>query len=169
MTQRSYRSRFIPATLALVAGLGACAAQALPASESYAQRFVGPWRVERLTDAQLFSDYVLSADGTLTHLLAVADGKPVDADKGAGEVRAPNEAGPMSCYFGTAWHSQGLATLVVSGRCSDGGTRDIELSFEDTNTRSTENVTVRTVGGQSGWSQPSAWLFQKCDLHPCGE
>ena len=149
-----------------LAGLGCASPESLPASDTYAQRFDGPWRIALVEGQQVFSDYVFGADGKLTNLLSVADGQPVDPMQGAAMVRCPGVADVPACTFGSTWYSRGVDTLVIDGTCTDAVARDIELQFAD-ETR-TPGVAVHTVGGEPGWTQGAAWRYQKCDLHPCG-
>jgi hypothetical protein len=139
----------------------------LPASNSFAQRFVGAWRIALIEGDPAFSDFVFSGDGKLTHLLSVANGQPVSPMQGAGMVRCPGEGTVPACAFGPSWYSRGVDTLVIDGACTDQVARDIELQFSD-ETR-TAAVTVLSVGGEAGWSQRAAWRFEKCDLHPCAD
>jgi len=152
--------------------LGACVAMSgcntdpLPASDSYAQRFVGPWRVALAEDTHRFSDYVFAADGALTHLRSVRDGQTVDEMLGAGLVHGSSATQP-TCVFSGAWYSAGPATIVVGGACTDGNARDIELDFADSSSRSPTQVTAGAVGSQSDWMRNAAWRFQRCDLSAC--
>jgi hypothetical protein len=149
----------------ILGALSACSAHPVPATDTYAQRFVGPWRIALVDTQGVFSDYVFGKAGALTHLLSVADGQPVAPMQGAGVVHS-DDLGAIRCTFGTEWNSPDRDTLVINGACDDSMDRDIELTFAD-ETR-TSSVVVQTVGGLKGWSQVGAWRFQKCDLHPCG-
>lgn len=161
---RSLRS-FLFATLlggsALASG---CMAQPLPADEAFTARFAGTWRITRADDPQIFSDYVLSTDGRLTHLRSVVAGLTVEAGRGAGVVESDSH---MACVFGSAWRAASSSVLVVDGACADQTERDIALSFVDAANLRTGPKSVHTADEMMDWMRPTAWQFEKCDARAC--
>jgi hypothetical protein len=140
--------------------LTACGAESLSNSGGYPADMVGARRVALTDGAQQFSDYVFSADGTLTHLRSVVAGKVVDAASGAGVVRAVDGA---SCRFGQHWYGIDGNILVIEGLCSDGGDREIALTL------SSAGYGEQNASPSATWMMPSSWRIQRCDQKACAD
>ena len=73
---------------------------------------------------------------------------------------------PLSCVFGTEWHSLDAATLVIAGVCSDNVARPIVLAFNPDSSMNAgfgANATIVAVDGDPNWSHDNwDWAFQKC-------
>ena len=148
----------------LLSAWGCSAASPLPATDSYAQRYVGSWRATAPGQALSFSDYVFQGNGMLATLRSVIDGVTVTPTQGAGVVH--NAKSGLSCAFGSAWYSADATTVIVDGECTDHVGRDITLDFGN-GTSALSQVTVRAVGGEVSWMEPVGWSFHRCDLHAC--
>jgi hypothetical protein len=69
----------------------------------------------------------------------------------------------INCRFARSWSASGNV-LTLASDCSDGTSRDVRLSFtRDPQTGAFGNVTLLTVGGETGWSHNDfLWRFRKC-------
>ena len=161
---RSLRSALLATLLGGSALASGCMAQPLPGDDGFTQRFAGSWRITRADDAQIFSDYVLSADGKLTHLRPVIAGQTVEPSLGAGVVVSD---GNMACVFGSSWRAASSSVLVFDGACADQSERDIALSFTDAENLRAGPKAVHTADDMMDWMRPTAWSFEKCDARAC--
>lgn len=136
-------------------------------------RLVGLWLVEQPSHALYERTfYRLDADGTV----AIGPSEPSDCSGHlerhcvTGSVArcvptAPEEQcqGEPTCVFGLRWRSAGPRLLSVDGVCSDGVRRPIVLELTAADDATGGPATVRTVGGETGWSHDNwSWWFRRC-------
>jgi hypothetical protein len=128
-------------------------------------RFVGPWLIDQPYHALYeASVYDFRADGTLVHVKTWTYGdKPEDYETGM----VSDAEWKVICRFGSSWRSEGDATLVVAGACTDGVAREIALGFNDDPSANVWDAGARvvSVGGvaDAGWDHHfPEWRWAKC-------
>ena len=137
-----------------------------------ADRFVGLWMVDQPYHAGYEATfYALSADGQLRVVDSFGVGYGPNPGQFLTGVVAPSFQSSLQCVFGSTWRSAEAKRLFITGDCTDGTGREIELSFESPASQNAapEGATVSliSVGGEPGWLHPDFdWRFKKCRPGP---
>jgi hypothetical protein len=119
-------------------------------------RFVGLWLIDQPAHALYeATKYRFEADGTLIVEDSCSLGYPEDYVTG----HVWNEAGTVECRFGDRWRSDGPETLIITGDCDDGVSRDIVIAIS-----LSMEVDVQTVDGDPRWDHYQFdWRWLECD------
>jgi hypothetical protein len=136
-------------------------------------RFVGVWLVEQPTHALYeATQYRFEPDGALVAVASTPGeckahlARHCVTGSVANCVSPDRCEGTVSCVFGDTWSSDGAATLVITGKCSDGQARPIRIAFRaDATSNATGGADAKlvSVGGEPNWSHDNwPWVFRKC-------
>jgi hypothetical protein len=150
-----------PKALLILSLFGAsCGGRAVGDGEHDA-RFVGRWLVTApLSGTYWDSVYRFDVDGKLE----LVESKSVGHEGATGFV---TRGSALRCEFGDRWSSEGSATLLIAGRCSDGRERIIEIAFNEDASRNSvmtyrheegSGARLISVGGEPGWYHGMVWI-----------
>ena len=131
----------------------------------HAARFVGDWDITFTTNRDSSASFALDATGSV-QVLRRGMGTPLDAI-------AEKPGSRLSCGVGARWHSEGEATLILDGACTDGVARAIRVGFPEDSTRNTASdlrVVLVSVGSDTDWritDVQGPWVLRRCRASGC--